>query len=142
MHGHQMHQRSGRTQLPRRSRNGQARAGVEAGVCDAMRFAWFRVPARCEDRCMGMAWSQAAACGPASERRSATRPRLRAYRRPRRGRPTRVSPKLVYACMPVCRARHEVQGGACSGWVGQEDVEVVEKGYGRLTLPQLRVCPA
>ena len=33
------HQRGGRTQFPRRSRNGQARAGVEAGACDATRSA-------------------------------------------------------------------------------------------------------
>ena len=46
------------------------------------------------------------------------------------------------ACVPLYRARHEVQGGACLGWVGQEDVEIVEKDHELLTLPQLRVCPA
>ena len=45
-----IHQLGGHTQVPRRSRNGQARAGVGAGVCDAMRFAWFRARARCGDQ--------------------------------------------------------------------------------------------
>ena len=36
---HEMHQRGGHTQVPRRSRNGQARVGVGAGLCDAMQSA-------------------------------------------------------------------------------------------------------
>ena len=47
-----------------------------------------------------------------------------------------------YARMRLDRSRHQIQGGMRSGWVGQEDVKVIEEGPERFTLPQLRVCPA
>ena len=44
-----------------------------------------------------------------------------------------------YARMRLDRSRHQIQGGMRSGWVGQEDVKVIEEGPERFTLPQLRI---
>ena len=37
---------------------------------------------------------------------------------------------------------HQIQGGTCTGWFGQKDIEVIEKRHERFTLPQLRISPS
>ena len=47
-----------------------------------------------------------------------------------------------YAGMCLDLSCHQIQGGTCTGWFRQKDIEVIEKRNERFTLPQLRISPS